>query len=684
MDSVYENLCSIIKTELHNTVPLLGATRSTNKRLRPRKPFWDDNLQRLWDIMRRNEEDFLKCKHNRRLRFQLRTEYVKSRNEFDKHLRRTERAFKRATVTDIEEMSTNNPNEFWRKIEKLGPKRDKSIPVEIIYENGAVSNDESVVFERWKNDFYNLYNCSDNNDFDDVYFDRAKLHKVLLENNISDHLYESNSELNSNVTIEEVALIVRKAKCGSASGIDELPYDVVKNPAVICALQQLFQLIFDTSLIPSIWRKSVICPILKDPKSDKRVPMNYRGISLLACISKLYTSFLNKRLTGYLENNDILADEQNGFRADRSCEDHVFTLNSVVKNNKEVFTAYIDLKRCFDYINRDMLLYKLLLNGIDDKLYNSIKNIYTSSVSTVRINNKLTEWFSCNSGVKQGCNLSPTLFAIFANDLVNEINGLDLGFDIGDRKLSLLLYADDIVMMAKTEEDLQTMLDTLYSWCKRWRVLINAGKSKCMHFRKGRKQRSTFEFKVGNDILETVDRYRYLGVIFQEKCDYTFNCEALAKGAGRALGGIISKIHNLRDLGFKSFDKLFHSCVSPIMDYCSSVWGVKRHQSLENVQHRAMRYFLGVHRFTPILAMVGDTGWLPSIYRRWRSMIRLWNRLILMNNERLTKKVFNADLVLHNSSKNWSSEINQVMNDIGLSDQFESKSVIYLSKVTNT
>ena len=62
-------------------------------------------------------------------------------------------------------------------------------------------------------------------------------------------------------------------------------------------------------------------------------------------------------------------------------------------------------------------------------------------------------------------------------------------------------------------------------------------------------------------------------------------------------------------------------------------------------------------------------------------MIRLWNRLILMNDERLTKKVFNADLVLHNSSKNWSSEIKQVMNDIGLSDQFDSKSVINLSKV---
>ena len=194
-------------------------------------------------------------------------------------------------------------------------------------------------------------------------------------------------------------------------------------------------------------------------------------------------------MTSYLEDNNILADEQNGFRSGRSCEDHIFTLNSIIRNNQTVFTAFIDLKKCFDFIDSSMLLYKLLLNKIDGKVYNSIRNIYASTTSCVKINGKMTEWFDCASGVKQGCNLSPTLFSVFANDLVREVNDLDLGVSMGESRVSLLLYADDIALVANSEEDLQTMLNTLHEWCRRWRVLINTNKSKCVHFRKGRTPR---------------------------------------------------------------------------------------------------------------------------------------------------------------------------------------------------
>ena len=157
------------------------------------------------------------------------------------------------------------------------------------------------------------------------------------------------------------------AKNVKSSGIDNIPYEVLKFPSVIPVLRSLFQLIFDTSIIPSLWGKAIIYPILKDPSSDRRIPMNYRGISLLSCISKLYSALINNRLNKYLEENELLSNEQNGFRSSRSCEDHVFTLNSIIGNNPTVFATFIDLKKAFDFIDRDMLLYKLLLNNIDGK-----------------------------------------------------------------------------------------------------------------------------------------------------------------------------------------------------------------------------------------------------------------------------------------------------------------------------
>ena len=165
---------------------------------------------------------------------------------------------------------------------------------------------------------------------------------------------------------------------------------------------------------------------MKDPSSDRRVPLNYRGISLLPCISKLYTSFLNRRLIKYLEQSNLLADEQNGFRSDRSCEDHIFILNGIIRNNDHVYASFIDLKKAFDFIDRELLLYKLIKIGVDGKLYNPLKCIYASSESCIRINDRLTDWFPCELGTKQGDSISPTMYSIFVNDLVAEINNLDL------------------------------------------------------------------------------------------------------------------------------------------------------------------------------------------------------------------------------------------------------------------
>lgn len=163
-----------------------------------------------------------------------------------------------------------------------------------------------------------------------------------------------------------------KSKNGKSSGVDEIPYEVLKYDCVIDSevIHRLFMLCFESHIIPSVWRQAIICPILKDSNSDPRVPLNYRGISLLSTIYKMYSSILNHRLVSYLEDNNLLVDEQNGFRRERSCADHVFTLNSIIQNRKETFVAFIDLQKAFDTVDRDLLKFSLLNNGIDGDFYN--------------------------------------------------------------------------------------------------------------------------------------------------------------------------------------------------------------------------------------------------------------------------------------------------------------------------
>ena len=115
IDDIYHNLCSIIKTEMEAKIPKYNTAKQSNKRYKPRKPFWNDELQRLWNKMYHTEKDFLKFKGPNQGRQRLRQVYISARNAFDKHLRQSERTYRRSQAIDIEETRTTNPTEFWKK-----------------------------------------------------------------------------------------------------------------------------------------------------------------------------------------------------------------------------------------------------------------------------------------------------------------------------------------------------------------------------------------------------------------------------------------------------------------------------------------------------------------------------------------------------------------------------------------
>jgi hypothetical protein len=368
---------------------------------------------------------------------------------------------------------------------------------------------------------------------------------------------------------------------------------------------------------------------------------------------------LNRRLINFLEDKKIIHDEQNGFRPGRSCVDHIFALTSIIRNkineNRTVYVTFIDFQKAFDCINRELMLYKILSYGIDGNFYQSVKSLYTKNTASVNINNHLTDWFNTKSGVRQGDCLSPTLFNLFINDLILEIKVLHKGVNFANDNISILLYADDVAVIAENPFDMQSMLNRIYTWCNKWSLNINFNKSNIIHFRKPRSKRSEYCFRLGQNIIRYKDEYKYLGVLLNEHGKFDLTIEELSKASGRALGALISKFRLSNDMGFKAYQKLYTSCVVPVMDYSCEIWGFKENVKCNNVQNRAIQFYLGVNKYTPIAGLYSETGWLTCQERHWIARCRYWNRMINMRNERLLKRIFEYDI--QKSLNNWSSEM---------------------------
>ena len=228
------------------------------------------------------------------------------------------------------------------------------------------------------------------------------------------------------------------------------------------------------------WAISHIVPIHKTgSKSD---PSNYRGISLLSCLGKVFLSVLNNRLLKFSVDQNILSESQLGFRkGNRTSDAHIIIHNLIdkycKKNNTKIYSCFIDLSKAFDSVPRDILLKKLLNFGVKGNFFNIIRSIYSNDMACMKINNKCTKPFVINQGVRQGCVLSPLLFNIFISDLAKKLNSVDEKLAVDEFKLNSIFWADDIVLFAKSDKKLSEMINLLASYCKENKLTINSKKN---------------------------------------------------------------------------------------------------------------------------------------------------------------------------------------------------------------
>lgn len=315
----------------------------------------------------------------------------------------------------------------------------------------------------------------------------------------------------------------------------------------------------------------------------------------------MYSLMINNRLSIWSEANDKIVDAQNGFRKNRSTIDHISSLTNIIETRKKIkrstFCAFIDFRKAYGYINRSRLWQHLQDIDVSTKMLTAIKSLYIDVSACVKVNNLTTDWFDVKSGLRQGCSLSPLLFNLYINDLALNINALGKGITLNDEKISLLMYADDIVLLAENECDLQSMLNELSRWCNINSMSINVKKSNVVHFRLNSVQRSDHIFTCGDENVNIVDRYVYLGLTLSEHLDYNIMTKNVAQSAGRALGLLIAKYKSMGGMPYDVFTKLYNSCVWPVITYGAAIWASDHSPVL-------MLYIIGLCVFTLVLANI--------------------------------------------------------------------------------
>ena len=444
--------------------------------------------------------------------------------------------------------------------------------------------------------------------------------------------------------------------------------EFLKNSAnkLLDILVKLFNLIIDNGIFPSAWTIGVIRPIFKN-KGNRENPNNYRGITILSCFGKLFTNILNRRLNNFLDNADVIGNEQAGFRKGYSTNDHIFTLYSLIeillRHKKRLYCAFLDLEKAFDKVNRTFLWQKLFACGVNGKFLKLITNLYQSAKSCVLVENSYSNYFKINCGVRQGENLSPTLFALFLNDMKSflepSMNGLSTLRDEMARhnlndvnsnhilKLFLLLYADDSVIFAEKPEELQLGLNLANEYCGKWNLKLNPQKCKIVIFSRG-KVRKFPNFTIGNHDIEVMPSFSYLGIKFNYNNKMTIPQKDIVDRASRAMFALIKKA-KCKNIPLDTMLFLFNKTIIPILTYGSEIWGGGDLEVIDKLQLKFLKIIFRLRNSTPSLMILGETGQLPvSVIIKSRFLNYWFNLSFNKNSNKLSVLIYDYIYKMHN------------------------------------
>ena len=459
----------------------------------------------------------------------------------------------------------NDMKKTWKTInETLNRNKKNSNVASIFYHNGNVLSNAK--------DIANAFN---------VYF--ANIGKNLaseIEQNITDNadytqyvstpLTETKLQFKC-ITDNDTQRAIDKLENKSSSGHDGISNKLLKLLKIELSksLTLIINQMITTGIFPDSFKISKITPLFK--KGDVSMLSNYRPISLLPTISKIFERILYNQLYDYFNSNNLLAEEQYGFRTNHSTEYAAVKLVDNVSKEMELGNTptalYIDLSKAFDTLSFDILLYKLNYYGIKDNAFKLLKNYLTNRRQYVVYNSQNSETLDISTGVPQGSILGPLFFSICINDLITVSN-----------KLKFIMYADDTTIYFNLEDfdpynlerDINNELEKITLWLKLNKLSLNVQKNKLMIFHRRQKQINELNISINGTDIERVESFNFLGLHIHESLSWRTHTDIVRNKISKVVG-ILYRLNNI----FPKYilQTLYNSLIMSYINYSLLLWG---------------------------------------------------------------------------------------------------------------
>ena len=466
---------------------------------------------------------------------------------------------------------------------------------------GETIKDKGKQMERWVEHYTNLY--SRENTISDEVMD-AILSLPLME------------ELDELPTLEEVGKAIDGLNPGKAPGLDGIPPEVVKcaKGPMLHHLHELLCQCWEEGAVPQDMRDCKIVTLYKN-KGDRSDCNNYRGISLLSIVGKVFARVLLNRLHKLAER--VYPESQCGFRSERSTIDMIFSLRQLQEKCREqrkpLYIAFIDLTKAFDLVSRDGLFKILHKIGCPPKLLSMIQSFHTDMKGTVQFNGASSDTFDIRSGVKQGCVLAPTLFGIFFAVMLRyafgqSTEGVCLHTRSDGRLFNLarlraktkvrqvlirdMLFADDAALVAHSQEQLQRLIDQFSRACTDFSLTISLKKTNVM----GQGVENPPSISISDYELEAVHQFTYLGSTITDNLCLDPEIGRRIGRAATTFAKLTQRVWRNNKLTVHTKMNVYSACVLSTLLYGSESWTLysRQERRLNTFHMRNLRRILDI------------------------------------------------------------------------------------------